>query len=321
MRSATGVHWEEQAPGWQNMSTPVSISAMVIYALAQHDPGSPLLSDAVRYLMASRTADGAWDTTYGTAWTLMALSEVIKGTGELNSNFGFSAMLNNQPIANGQATSEAGPVQASLPLSQLYPQDPNALLIQRDAGFGRLYYTVGLQVSRAVEDAAPLQNGISIQRSYYSMNANCSGGECVSIPEAISGDAVQARLTLTLENAAYYLVVEDYLPAGAEVLDTSLKTSQQMIPGVEESVDEQPLYDSRQPFDQGWGWWYFSSPHNYDERIAWSADYLPAGTYELTYTLNLTQPGEFRVLPAHAWEFYFPEVQGNSAGTIFTIQP
>ncbi len=324
IRSATGAHWEDKSPGWQNMSTPISTTAMVIYALAQRDPGSPLLAEAVRYLMLHRSADGAWDTTYGTAWTLMALGQVLKGTGDLTANFGFSALLNNQPIASGQASSTGGPVRADVPLSQLYPQDPNALLIQREAGSGRLYYTVGLQVSRPVEEVAPLQKGISLQRSYYPISAVCPGGDCTPIQEAPSGGMVQARLTLTLENAAYYLVVEDYLPAGAEILDTSLKTAQQVIPEYQEPGVEQPqepLYDARQPFEKGWGWWYFSSPQNYDERIAWSADYLPAGTYELTYTLNLTQAGEFRVLPGRAWQFYFPEVQGNSAGSIFTIQP
>jgi len=26
-------------------------------------------------------------------------------------------------------------------------------------------------------------------------------------------------------------------------------------------------------------------------------------------------------LPARAWQFYFPEVQGNSAGELFEIKP
>lgn len=324
IRSATGAHWEAKSPGWQNLNTPVSTTAMVIYALAQRDPGSPLLADAVRYLMLHRTADGAWDTTYGAAWTLIALSQALKGTGEVSGNFIFSATLNNQPIASGQASSSGAPVRADVPLSQLFPQEPNALLIQREAGKGRLYYTVGLEVSRPVEEATPLQNGISLQRSYYPIGATCPGYACTPIQIAPSGGVVQARLTLTLENEAYYLVVEDYLPAGAEIVDASLKTAQQVMPEYEEPASEpqqQPLYDARQPFEKGWGWWYFSSPQNYDERIVWSADYLPAGTYELTYTFNLTQAGEFRVLPGRAWQFYFPEVQGSSAGSIFTIQP
>jgi hypothetical protein len=88
-----------------------------------------------------------------------------------------------------------------------------------------------------------------------------------------------------------------------------------------EPVEPTPLYDSRSPLAGGWGWWLFHGPQIYDDRIAWSADYLPAGTYELTYYLVLVQPGEYRVLPARAWETYFPEVQGQSTGTIFSVIP
>ena len=75
----------------------------------------------------------------------------------------------------------------------------------------------------------------------------------------------------------------------------------------------------RQRGSQGWGWWLFNDPIVYDDHITWTADYLPAGTYELTYLLVLTHPGEFQVLPAHAWMEYFPEVQAISAGDSFVI--
>jgi hypothetical protein len=58
-----------------------------------------------------------------------------------------------------------------------------------------------------------------------------------------------------------------------------------------------------------------------DDGILFTADYLPAGTYVLTYTLIPLQAGEYRVLPAHAWESFFPEVQGTSAGAVFEIKP
>jgi hypothetical protein len=41
----------------------------------------------------------------------------------------------------------------------------------------------------------------------------------------------------------------------------------------------------------------------------------------LTYTLIPLQAGEFHVLPAHAWQSFFPEVQGTSAGAVFEIKP
>jgi uncharacterized protein YfaS (alpha-2-macroglobulin family) len=65
----------------------------------------------------------------------------------------------------------------------------------------------------------------------------------------------------------------------------------------------------------------FNAAQIYDDHISWTASYLPAGTYDLTYTLTVMQPGEYHLLPAHAWMFYFPEVQGNSAGGILEIKP
>ena len=47
--------------------------------------------------------------------------------------------------------------------------------------------------------------------------------------------------------------------------------------------------------------------------------YLPAGTYEYTFNVQASLPGEYRVLPAHAEMMYFPEVWGRSAGSLFTV--
>jgi hypothetical protein len=223
-------------------------------------------------------------------------------------------------VGSGEASSQGVPVRTSVPVSQLYPQDPNVLVIQHGEGEGWLYYTAALNVNRPAAEAAPLRNGISVTRAYYPLDSECNEGGCAAIDAAPAGDLVEVRLTLTLEDSAYYLMIEDYLPAGAEILDASLKTSQQFIPGMD-SQEPQPLYDPRQPFSDGWGWWLFSEPRVYDERIAWAADSLPAGTYELTYILSLTQPGDYQVIPARAWQFYFPEVQGNTAGAVFSIIP
>jgi uncharacterized protein YfaS (alpha-2-macroglobulin family) len=312
IRSATGAHWEDREPDFRNMSTPIYTSAVVLDTLAQHDPASPLVADAVRYLMSNRGASGGWASTYETAWTLMGLAQVMQGTGELGGDFDFSAALNGAPLASGQAGGEAqlNPVTASMPLGDLHPEDPNALLVQRAGGPGRLYYTAHLTVNRPVEEVAPLERGLSISRAYYPAREACPEADCEPIRGAETGELVTVRVTLTVPETAYYLLVEDYIPAGAEVLDTSLKTSQQ---------GAVPEIDAHHPFIDGWGWWHFGDPQVYDNRIAWAADSLPPGTYELTYTLVILQPGEYRVLPARAWQFYFPEVQGSSAGQVFEI--
>jgi hypothetical protein len=130
------------------------------------------------------------------------------------------------------------------------------------------------------------------------------------------GEAITVRLTLVLPTDAYYLVVEDFIPAGTEILNTRLQTSQ-----LGEYGEPGPLYDPSDPYRNGWGWWLFSAAMVYDDHIAFTAEYLPAGTYELTYTLVVLQAGEYQVLPARAWMFYFPEVQGTSAGEVFAVLP
>jgi uncharacterized protein YfaS (alpha-2-macroglobulin family) len=309
LRSASGAHWENPAPDWHNMSTTIHATAVVLYALARHDPAAPLTADAVRYLMAHRAAGGGWYSTYETAWTILALKEVMKGTGELGGNFDFSVTLNGSPLASGQAGGNMlTPVSADTPIADLYANSPNALLLQRSDGSGRLYYTAHLTVNRPVEDVTPLDRGVILSRAYYPTPSESQP----AIHSARAGDLVTVRLTLTVPETRYYLLVEDYFPAGAEALDTRLKTSQ--IGAVETG-----RYNPRRPFAEGWGWWYFSAPQVYDDHIAWAAESLPPGSYELTYTLVVLQAGEYRVLPARAWQFYFPEVQGNSEGEIFEI--
>jgi uncharacterized protein YfaS (alpha-2-macroglobulin family) len=78
--------------------------------------------------------------------------------------------------------------------------------------------------------------------------------------------------------------------------------------------------DIGHPFEDGWGGWYFNTPKVDVDHVIWTADYLPAGTYELVYTLVLVHPGEYQVLPARAWEFYLPDVQGSSAGDRLVIE-
>jgi uncharacterized protein YfaS (alpha-2-macroglobulin family) len=315
IRSATGVHWEAANPDWRNMTSTLSNTAMVVYALSQLEPASTLIPDAVNYLMSNRQPNGCWSSSYENTWILLAMDEVMKGTGELGSSYAFSASLNGNPIASGQAGGETqlNPVTTGLPISSLYPHDSNALVIQRDPGSGRLYYTAALNVSRPVEDVAPLDRGISVSRGYYPQGADVK--TAVPVTSSKVGDLLTVRLTIVLPNDAYHFMVEDYLPAGAEILNTQLKTSQLGVNG-----EPAPLYDPRDPYNNGWGWWLFDPARIYDDHITWTAAYLPAGTYDLTYTISILQAGEYHLLPARAWMVYFPEVQGNSAGAMMEIK-
>lgn len=324
-RSATGAHWdlnlEEDSNGayQRNMVTTLTNSAIVVYALALKDPGAAIIDDAVKYLIANRGSDGAWQSTYATSWTIMALTEVMKGTGELGGEYSYAAFMNNTKLLEGTAkgVEQLHPVAAEVSLKDLYAAYSNALSIQRDEGLGRLYYTASLLVKRPVEDVEPLSKGLTITRNYYPKNADCIEEACTPLEKFTVGEKVKVHLTLIVPNNMYNLIVEDTIPAGAEIQNLHLKTTEI---GDIESLQMQP-WSPRDINSHGWGWWYFSAPEIYKDHIAWAVDYLPAGTYELTYTIVGFQAGEYHVIPSHAWQFYFPDVEGASEGQMITIEP
>lgn len=315
-RAATGAYWESETSSWRSPSSTLVTSAMVVYALAQRDPASPLLADAVRYLSAHRQAAGGWGSSYETAWIILALNTYMVGTGGYSASYDFDASLNNQPLAEGQASgpSSLTPVTSTVPITSLLPDYPNALSISRTEGPGSLYYRASVQVFQPVENTTPLEKGIRIERNYYpgDCDRECQPVHSVQLDE---GTRLTVSLTLTLPHDAYYLMVEDFIPAGAEILNTNLKTSQQG----EGSGTGFEVVDPENPYASGWGWWFFSPPQIYDDHIIWSVDFLPAGTYILTYSLIPMHAGEFQVIPARAWLNFFPEVQGRSAGDILEI--
>jgi uncharacterized protein YfaS (alpha-2-macroglobulin family) len=57
-----------------------------------------------------------------------------------------------------------------------------------------------------------------------------------------------------------------------------------------------------------------------DEKLVLFATYLPRGTYEYTYLIRASVPGEFHTIPTMAYEMYFPEVFGRGDGGLFTVR-
>jgi uncharacterized protein YfaS (alpha-2-macroglobulin family) len=109
------------------------------------------------------------------------------------------------------------------------------------------------------------------------------------------------------------VVVEDYLPAGAEAVNSSLAITS--VAGGQGPQFGRVGADEDEP----WGWWYFTHTDLRDEKAVLFANYLPQGVYEYTYTIRASLPGEYRVIPTQAEQMYFPEVFGRSDGGVFTI--
>ncbi len=315
--SATGVHWEEPNYDWWAMNTDTRSTAVILDALIRLDPEQPLLPSVVRWLMVARK-DGIWETTQETAWSLIALTDWMEATGELEGNYDYNAALNSVLFDSGTASHETylTPTRTTIPAESLDLLTGNRLTISRGDGLGTLYYTAHLSVRLPVEDVEPLSRGIIVQRQY--VPADCPLDEnCLELTEVAVGETIQVRLTIIAPHDLYYVLVEDPFPAGCEAVDTTLATTSltDLEPGLHRQSEQ-----GGWPWFYLWWWRWYTRSELRDEKLALFADYLPAGTYTYQYTLRATVPGEYRVLPTSAQEFYFPEVFGRSDGRIFTVE-
>ncbi len=304
--SATGTHWNEEQPDWWNWNTDTRTTAIALDTLVALKPDSELIPNIVRYLMVQRKAD-AWETTQETAWAVMALTDYMVTSGELNPNYSYQAELNGSQLTQGAAVpgSETTSERLTVAVSQLLTDQLNKLVISRTDGPGNLYYTEHLRVFLPVPQIQPLDRGLVVERHYT------LPGSSTPITAAQVGDNVTVHLTIIAPNDLHYVVIEDPIPAGTDAVNPNLSTSQQ--------IGTQPELNPADPLSQGWGWWYFSNIEFRDQKVVLNSTYLPAGTYEYVYTIRAGLAGTFNVIPATGSEFYFPEVYGRSAGSTFTI--
>jgi uncharacterized protein YfaS (alpha-2-macroglobulin family) len=326
--SATGAHFEESEGDLWNWNTDTRSTAIVLDALARLDPQNKLAPNVVRWLMVARTA-GRWESTQETAWSLIALTDWMKVTGELNADYTWTAKLNDQDFGSGVGSQDTlrDPVVLTKAVKDMLLDQANALTIEMKAsdkqtGAGKLYYTAHLQTFLPVEEVKSLARGISVGRQYFNADDKCfkprKPGEepipCTPVTSAKVGDVLQVRLTIVAPTDLYYVKVEDPFPAGADAVDTTLKTASQ--------INEAPDLNrtSSYSYYDGWGWWWFSHTELRDEKAVLFATYLPAGSYEYTYQIRAGLSGTYKTLPSHAEEMYFPEVFGRGDGTLFTIE-
>ncbi|MEW5988505.1 MAG: Ig-like domain-containing protein, partial [Chloroflexota bacterium] len=311
--SATGAHWEDAEPDWNNLASDIRGTAMILDAFARLEPDNPLAERAVRWLMVARTA-GQWPTGQDNAWSILALTDWMVATGELDADYDYQVNVNLRPLDEGSFTRDnvTEVKELSVPISDLLLEDVNFLDFQRGEGDGRLYYTAHLDSFIDVSTVEAVNRGIIVQRAYY--DAECDPAElaCEPITEITAGQTVRVELTIIVPHDLVYAVIEDHLPAGAEAIDPGLETSASGEGGEVTRVDQ----DYRWGY---WGWWYFNRIEYRDDRVVFYSDFLPAGTYQYTYTLQTTLPGVYQVMPATAREAFFPEVFGRSDGLLFTI--
>ncbi|MFZ2360935.1 MAG: Ig-like domain-containing protein [Anaerolineae bacterium] len=314
--SATGAHWEEEGVDWWTMNSDLRSTAMVLDVMARIDPANALAPNVVRWLMSTRT-DGRWGTTQENVWSILALTHWMEATGELDADYSYTVTFNRDELASGAVTRDNvdEPIDLRVAIQDMLLDEANGLFISRStegsqSGAGQLYYSAYLETFLPAAEMQALDRGVVVAQQYRLVDPLTGKASDQPISEAKIGDTIQVKLTLVAPTNLYYLLVESPLPAGAEAIDPSLLNTSLVYeePGLERVDEGTP-----------WFWWTPTAVDLRDEKVALFATELPAGAYEYTYQMRASLPGQFQVLPAVAYQMYFPEVWGRSAGSEFVI--
>jgi alpha-2-macroglobulin len=301
----SGRHWQETFSDMWNWTTDTRTTAIILKALVEVEPTSPLIPDAVRWLVTARKYD-AWETTQETAWSVMALSAWMQRTGDLTPDYTFGVKLNDKALATGEKATPDNvrdPFDLRLPVAEMLQDRVNRIAIERGAGKGTMYYSAQLRTFLPVEKVQAISRGLSIERKY----SLATDRENKPITSAKVGERIRVTLTIIVPEALNYVAIEDPLPAGTQSINTSFQTSQRI--------------NVNNPMEYGWLYWVFTHKELRDDRTVLYAPYLPPGTYIYSYEIRAGVPGTYHVMPAHGHAFYMPEIFGRTNGQLFTLEP
>jgi uncharacterized protein YfaS (alpha-2-macroglobulin family) len=305
-------------------------TGVVLQALTNIAPDHPYVAKMTKYLTGVRQGDGQWRSTQEAAFSLMALTEVLRTKEKETPDFKASLVMGAAPLLEQAFKGRSMATQTkTLPMKELLAKAAGAeqQLTFKKEGAGVLYYSALLRYAPKQMPTASLDNGLFVQRWF---EPYAGGGQATKF---YAGDLVRVRVRVATRQERHWAAFEVPLPAGLEPVDTSLATTAKLTRAPDEEqrdvgYDEESAEDGEggaAEGDEAQAFWRsrFWSPFNHtemrDNRVVVFADHLPPGVHVTSFVARATTPGTFVLKPARGELMYEPEVWGRSEGGSFEV--
>ncbi len=340
---------------WQYYETPIKNTALLLKALAVRKVDFSQTDKLLRWLLASRSVDGAWGSTQNTLTVIDAFTEYLTWKKETESDFALTLSLDAKPLQTFDFNNKTvlSLFEKFLPISRFSTNEMHTVEFSKENRnnlTNNFYYDLGLKYYLPAEQVPPRDEGITVERNLYSL---LDTKETTPIIEASVGDVIKGKLTITTGKPRHLFAVEDFIPAGFELVNFNLATEDSSLlnnNGAMGQADGPTATLSQSTINHGFFDWLFDSNQNTaqtsialdmydtynartvyknnfypdwsekrDDRLFLFTEELPAGSYIYEYYIRATTAGTFRHLPAVASEMYFPENFGRTGGSLFRV--
>jgi uncharacterized protein YfaS (alpha-2-macroglobulin family) len=294
----------EPGKNWYSayFETSIQDTALYLDSLALGKRETAITDKVIRWLLNSREKNGAWGSTQNTLAVVEAFTDYLNWKKETSSSYVLDSKLNSKIIDTYSFNSDTVLNQnvKTVSIGEFNLNDYNFLELNKK-GEGSLYYSLALKyyVTGATQ---PRDEGFAITREFYSLDDK-SGSD--PLYQAKQGQIVREHLTVVVPVNRKHVQIEDFIPAGMEIVDLSLATEMKSLRLAEREVKAPEIRpDFKEIRD--------------DRAYIYTKELLP-GVYEFDYYLRALVPGSYLQLPAVASEIYNPENFGRTAGSYFTI--
>ncbi|NIA18416.1 MAG: hypothetical protein GWO79_00885, partial [Actinobacteria bacterium] len=171
----------------------------------------------------------------------------------------------------------------------------------------------------------PRDEGFTISRNFYSIDDKDKENP---IRTARVGDVLKGHIQIILPKARNFVAIEDYIPAGSELINFNLDTENISSIRSENSSNRKNsnCYGGYRGCYNWYDAWKKERKLNPEveemrnDRVFLFKERLQEGIYEYDYYIRLLVPGKFNHLPATVSEMYFPENFGRTSGGWFVVE-
>lgn len=288
-------HWEgSKGYGW--MSSDIEATAWVLYALLKVKPDSGLIQKTISWLLMKKNGDH-WVCTKTTGYVIMALSEYLKKSGELDVDMTVKIKVNGREVESLKFDRKSAfENEKVVIIPGIHPKKgyglkkgDNTILIEKE-GKGVLHISRSLDLCLDRKPVKEDNENFSIIKTYFVKNEE---GKWVPLNRSVkSGEEVVVEIKVIPKKSFSYVMLTDPLPSGFEVKKI------------------RRLRDH-----------YFTNAEKRDNRVVFFRSYMwknPKGIV-FSYVIQAERPGELHVMPPCVELMYRPDVKCDGEAFILDV--
>jgi len=293
--------YEDPVPQPWLFASSVRTTGLVLEAFLEQGE-APLAPRMVRWLMEARR-NGHWGTTQQDAAALRALLAYRSRFESQDPDLEATVQVAGRGILQARLNSKAPLASSRTPLEDGKVGEALEVLVGR-RGQGTLHYDLRLRYAPE-KDPPARDEGFTVFRTVRPLQ-----GTKVHVGPFQAGETYRVTLTVLSPAERRFVVVEEPVPAGFEVVQTTFETeSDELRQVLAQAGVPKPWMGTFNHFEIE------------DSRVLLFADGLAPGEHTFEYLVRAMLPGTYRLPATQVEEMYHPEIFGTTAVQVVEVRP